>query len=614
MKLTRIAKVAIATAAAAGLAVSTLSPANSATRSTVVLVTSNQLTGLNPSVVNMNLTFNTEVAYMQGFGFNYYDNSPKLVDNKIFGSYKIVSQKPFKVQYTVNKGKVWSDGTPITGVDLLLSHVICSSSYSFTAKLGDPTDNEVAPAFNALCYGGTYDTHHVGLPTLSADKMSVTVEYDAKIPDWQIYGPGPSPVHALVHLAEGKTGLQNAAANSAAKVKFEQAFYSYNTKLMKAAGDVWSNAYTINKVDSSTNPLLLVGNGAFILKTAVPGQAVTLVLNKRHTTNPSGPKTNGVKTVVFRIISDGTAAAQALRNQEVDIYQGQPTADSVRLLSEIPTATVIGGAQAVYEHIDLRVGTANGVSEPYTGPFAGDSQKAKDLRTAFLMAFPRDEIVDKLIKPINKNVVRMDSLLLFPGEPGFDDMVKNNGVAKYIKGTQSQREADALALVRKHSSSDVKINLLWGTPSNARRAAQAQIIKASLARAGFDVNAPGVVAWSSQLDSSDWDAEFFAWVKSAITQDGNADLFCSDCGNNLLGYNNKKVDDAVKKLRGSLLSEKDKLAQYTIIEKEIMADALTLPIYQHPGVTAVNKKLQNVKPNPLSPQLVWNYWEWKYSK
>ncbi|MFZ9922469.1 MAG: ABC transporter substrate-binding protein, partial [Candidatus Nanopelagicaceae bacterium] len=604
----------IATAAAAGLAVSTLSPANAATRSTVVLVTSNQLTGLNPSVTNMNLTFNSEVAYMQGFGFNYYDNSPKLVDNKIFGSYKIVSQKPFKVQYTVNKGKVWSDGTPITGVDLLLSHVVCSSSYSFTAKLGDPTDNEVAPAFNALCYGGVYDQAHVGLPTLSSDKMSVTVEYDSKIPDWQIYGPGPSAVHALVHLAEGKTGLQNAAANLAAKAKFEKAFYDYNTKLMKAAGEVWSKSYNINKVDSSTNPLLLVGNGAYILKTAVPGQAVTLGLNPKHVTNPSGPKTSGVKSVVFRIIGDGTAAAQALRNQEVDIYQGQPTADSVKLLSEIPTAKIIGGAQAVYEHIDLRVGTANGVSEEYTGPFAGDSQKAKDLRTAFLMAYPRDEIVDKLIKPINSSAVRMDSLLLFPGEPGYNDMVKNNGVSKYTKGTQAQREAEALALVRKYSATDVKVNLLWGTPSNARRAASAQIVKAALGRAGFDVNAPGVVAWSSQLDSSAWDAEFFAWVKSAITQEGNADLFYSDGGNNLLGYRNKTVDAAVEKLRKTLLPEKDKLAQYTIIEKQIMSDALTLPIFQHPGVTAVNKKLQNVKPNPLSPQLVWNYWEWKYSK
>jgi len=614
MKLTRIAKVAIATAAAAGLAVSTLTPANSATRSTVVLVTSNQLTGLNPSVTNMNLTFNSEVAYMQSFGFNYYDSSPKLVENKLFGSYKIVSQKPFKVQYTVNKGKVWSDGTPITGVDLLLSHVICSSSYSFAAKLGDPTDNAVRPAFDALCYGGKYDSHHVGLPTLSADKMTVTIEYDAKIPDWDITGPGPSAVHTLVHLAEGKTGLQSAAANLAAKAKFEKAFYDYNTKLMKAAGDIWSKAYNITTVDESTNPLLLVGNGGYIIKSAITGQSVTLVLNKRHVTNPSGPKTSGVKTVVFRVVGDGTAAAQALRNQEVDIYQGQPTADSVKILSEIPTAKIIGGDQAVYEHIDLKAGTANGISEPYTGPFAGDSQKARDLRTAFLMAYPRDEIVDKLIKPINPKAVRMDSVLLLPGEPGYEDLVKNSGVSKYTKGSQSEREAAALALVRKHSATDVKINMLWGQPSNARRASEAQIAKAALARAGFDLNAPGRSGWSSYLDSSEYDAQFFAWVKSAITQEGNTDIFYSDGGNNLVGYKNKTVDKAVELLRGTLLSEKEKLAQYLIVEKELMKDAITLPIFQHPGVTAVNKKLQNVKPNPLSPQLVWNYWEWKYSK
>jgi len=618
MKVKRVAKVALVAAAAAGLVAGSLAPASAAKRSTVVLVTSNQLTGLNPSVVNMNLTFNSEVAYMQGFGFNYYDNSPKLVDNKIFGSYKIVSQKPFRVQYTVNKGKVWSDGTPITGVDLLLSHVVCSSSYSFTAKLGDPTDNEVAPAFNALCYGGTYDTHHVGLPTLSADKMSVTVEYDAKIPDWQLYGPGPSAVHTLVHLAEGKTGLQKAAANVAAKAKFEKAFYDYDTKLMTAAGEIWSKSYNINKVDDSTNPLLLVGNGGYILKSAVPGQSATLVLNPRHKSNPSGPATNGVKTVVFRIIGDGTAAAQALRNQEVDIYQGQPTADSVNLLKAIPTAKVIGGDQAVYEHIDLRVDTAAGISVEYTGPFKGSSEKARDLRTAFLMAYPRDEIVDKLIKPINPNSVRMDSLLLFPGEPGYKEQIAASGVSKYTKGSQADREAAALALVKKHFPSasattpGLTVKLLWGTPSNARRAASAQIVKAALAKAGFNVEAPGLATWSRELSSSAYDASFFAWVKSAILQAGNANIFYSDGGNNLVGYANKKVDAAVETLRGKTLSEKEKLAQYLIVEKELMNDAVSLPIFQHPGVTAVNAKLKNVKPNPLSPQLVWNYWEWKY--
>ncbi|MFM7351173.1 MAG: ABC transporter substrate-binding protein [Actinomycetota bacterium] len=618
MKVKRVAKVTLVAAAAAGLVAGSLAPASAAKRSTVVLVTSNQLTGLNPSVNSMNLTFNSEVAYMQGFGFNYYDNSPKLVDNKVFGSYKIVSQKPFKVQYTVNKNKVWSDGTPITGVDLLLSHVTCSSSYSFTAKLGDPTDNAVKPAFDALCYGGTYDTHHVGLPTLSADKMSVTIEYDAKIPDWQLYGPGPSPVHSLVLMAEGETELKSVAANNAAKAKFEKAFYNYNTKLMTAAGEIWSKSYNINKVDDSTNPLLLVGNGGYILQSAVPGQAVTLVLNPRHKTNPSGPATSGVKTVVFRIIGDGTAAAQALRNQEVDIYQGQPTADSVNLLKAIPTAKVIGGDQAVYEHIDLRVDTSNGESVAYTGPFKGMDQRAIDLRTAFLMAYPRDEIVDKLIKPINPNSVRMDSLLLFPGEPGYQDLIKNSGVSAYTKGSPSDREAAALALVKKYypnasaTTPGLTIKLNWGTPSNARRAASAQLVKAALGRAGFNIDAPGSATWSRNLASSAFDAYFFAWVKSAITQDGNADLFYSDGGNNYLGYKNKKVDEAVDTLRGKLLTDKQKLDLYLAVEKEVMKDAVTLPIFQHPGVTAVNAKLQNVKPNPLSPQLVWNYWEWKY--
>jgi peptide/nickel transport system substrate-binding protein len=614
MKLNRISKVALVATAAAGLVAGALVPANAATRSTVVIVTSNQLTGLNSSVASMNLTFNVDVEYFQGFGFNYYNNAPKLVENKIFGSYRVVSQNPFKIRYTVNPGKVWSDGTPITAVDLLLSHVICSSSYSLGAGLGDPKDAEVKPAFNALCYGGSYDTHHVFLPQLSADKMSLTIEYDAKVPDWETFGPGPSPVHALVHMAEGKKSLQSAAANLAAKAKFEKAFYAYDKKLMTAAGKVWSKDYNITEVNASTNPLLLVGNGAYKLQSAVPGGSVTLVENPRHKTNPSGPKTNGIKTIVYRIIADGTAAAQALRNQEIDIYQGQPTADSVNLLKSIPTAKVIGGNDAVYEHVDLRVGNAKTETAEYTGPFAGNSQKAKDLRTAFLMAYPRDEIVDKLVKPINATSVRMDSLMLFPGEPGYADNVKNSGVSKYTQGTQSSREAAALALVRKHSATDVKVKMLWGGPTNTRRANSAQIAIAALGRAGFEVTAPGSATWPNQLASNEFDASFFAWVKSALTQKGNSSIYNTLSGNNRIGYSNAKVDAAEKKLGAGLLTEKEKLAQYLIIDKELVNDAVTLPIFQHPGVTGVNAKLLNVKPNPLSPQLVWNYWEWKYSK
>jgi peptide/nickel transport system substrate-binding protein len=47
-------------------------------------------------------------------------------------------------------------------------------------------------------------------------------------------------------------------------------------------------------------------------------------------------------------------------------------------------------------------------------------------------------------------------------------------------------------------------------------------------------------------------------------------------------------------------------------EKLLADDAVSLPIFQHPAVTAYNSALKNVKPAPLTPNIVWNYWEWKY--
>ena len=154
MKLNRIARAVLAAAAAAGLVVGVINPAHSAAKTTVSIVQSNALTGLNPSVSEMNLTFNTDVAYLSGIGFTYYNNKAQLVDNKAFGTYSIVSKKPFKVKYTVNPGRVWSDGTAINGIDLLLTHIVSTGSYSEIAGLGDPANSKVTPAFNSLGYGG----------------------------------------------------------------------------------------------------------------------------------------------------------------------------------------------------------------------------------------------------------------------------------------------------------------------------------------------------------------------------------------------------------------------------------------------------------------------------
>jgi peptide/nickel transport system substrate-binding protein len=615
MKLNRLAKVAIATAATAGLAVGLLSPANAAPKTTVQIVQSNALTGLNPSVRNMNLTFNTDVSYLANVGFTYYNNKATLVDNTAFGTYKIVSQKPFKVQYTVNKGRVWSDGTPINGIDLLLSHVTSAGTYAQIAGLGDPNDPDLARTFDSLGYGGLYEQNVVGLPVLSADKMSITVEYSSQVPDWRLLSPGVFPVHALMLMTEGKTKLGTVAENNAARERFYKAFDTYNTATLKKMGAIWSKNYNVNQVNASTNPLLLVGNGPFMVRSAVANGAVTMVRNPKYN---SGPKVKSLQRVVFKVIGDGTAAAQALKNGEVDIYAGQPTADAVAQLKAMaPAVKVIGGDQAVYEHLDLRVGPAYGTTEPYNGPFAGDSQKAKDLRTAFLLAYPREEIMTKVIQPINATSQLMNSLMVFNSEPSYKNIIAKSGVSKFTAGTQASRTAQALALVKKHfpsaaaGSGSVKIKLLYGQPSNARRVAQAALAKAEWAKAGFDVDVTPTSGWSAFLEDPKYDAAFFAWVKSAAFQSGNVGTYETKA--NYQGYSNPVIDKIYKELGATPFTAAQIADRFTKVDAELIKDAVTLPVFQHPSANGVNAKLQGVAPSPFSPNLVWNLWDWSFT-
>lgn len=376
MKATRlvraVAGVAISGLTVAGLSLAAVAPAGAAARSTVILQSSGEMTSLNSSTNDGNTTYNAVVGYLTGAGFTYYDNSPKLVRNTTFGKMAVTKNTPtdFRITYTVNKGRVWSDGTPINGIDLMLSHVISSSKYSTEAGLGDPS--KVTPAFDSVGYGGAYGEHVVGLPTLSADKMSVTIRFDKPLPDWELLAPGPSPVHALQLMADGKKTLQSVSANNAAKEKFYKAFTSKNTASLKKMGNIWTNSYNIKTIDSSTNPLLLISNGGFIVKSAVADSSMTLVRNTKYNSGPAMATTNPIKTILIKTITNDTAAVQALRNGDIDIYYNtNPTTSGKALLDAIRSVNVVNSLSGSYSHLGLRIGPANGETKPYTGDDEG---------------------------------------------------------------------------------------------------------------------------------------------------------------------------------------------------------------------------------------------------
>ena len=613
MKVTRV-KIAVAAVAALALGTTMLSPAQSATRSTVILHETNPITGLNCGMSATNSTTCAAVSYLQGAGFYYYNNKKEVVPNTVFGSYKIVknTKTDFRVQYTVNPGRVWSDGVPITGVDLLLSHVLSSSAYSIAAGLGDPKSKTAKPAFESLGYGGTYDDNVVGEPELSADQMKVTIRYKMPIANWDLQGPGPSPVHTMIQINDGDTKLGTVAEGNAAKAKFLAAFNAKDSTVLKALGKIWTNSYTITTVNSSTNPLLLVSNGGYIIDNAVAKTSVTLKKNAKYN---SGPALQGdIDTVVFKFIGDGTAAAQALANGELDVYAGQATADGVAKLKAIKGVNVVGKEEVAYEHWDLHYDTVPG-EDPYTGLFSvKDGAKSLALRRAFLLGIPRGEIMSKLIAPINGVTKPIQSTWLAPGSAAYDKLVASNGSSYYSQGTQEERNKRALGLVQKYYpdvlKNPLKVNVLV-PGNNPRRAAEFALAKANLAKIGFDLVGDVRTDWPSQLGVSKYDVYFFAWVASAVTQKQSSENFITNGGNNILGYSNTTVDSIIGTLDVPM-STNALVNKYIQIERLTNADAVTIGVFIHPGILAVNENLKGIKPSPLSPQMVWNYWEWKY--
>jgi peptide/nickel transport system substrate-binding protein len=587
----------------------------------VTLLSTGDITTLNSGVSGAYTAYNNVPTSLTSMGFAYYDSDAKLVMNTKFGSMKIVKQqaKDFEIQYTVAKGQVWSDGTPIDAVDLLLSHVITANKYSASAGLGDPSSADATPAFNSEFYSQSYASHVVGLPTLSADHMSLTVKFDKPLPDWQLLAPGASPVHALELLADGKKTLGAAAANLKAKAQFLSDFTKKNTTRLKKMGAVWSKGYAVTKVDSTTNPLLLISNGGFIVSKFNAGQSMTLVRNPKYTSGPAMKTTNPIKTVVIKIIKDNTAAVQALRNGDIDVYYNTlPSSADKSSLSAMTNVTTLTKTGGNYSHLHLRTDSALGETDSYTGPFAGNGQKAKDLRHAFLLAVPRGQLVDTIVKPVKSDATTLDTEFAFQGTPEYSTITKGSGVSEFSAGTQASRTAKALALVQKYyptaSKDDAAVTIHFAHADTPTRNALEKLIAAEVKNAGFEiVDHPFADLFGEKGNkSAKYDVTMYGFGLDSLSQSNGTGIYKSDSKTNVWGWNNSALDAILNSLQGDALTPSQVTAKRLAADKIVISNYLGLPLYANPTITAFNKAVKNIKPAPVGNNITWNFFEWSY--
>jgi peptide/nickel transport system substrate-binding protein len=544
-----------------------------------------------------NATANNNINYLTLDGFNYYNNTPELVKNTSFGSYEVVEEDPLTVKYTIADDVVWSDGTPIDAADLMLNWAALSRSLDTPdfdpSEFTDPDTGEFTDAFPddvVFFDSGASPDSRFGLvhdtPEVSDDGKSITLVYSAPYVDWELAFASPLPAHVV---AKNALGIED---NEEAKQAVLDAIQNEDTEALAALSSFWNGGFNFTELPD--DPELYLASGPYMITDFVADQYITVKANPEY----KGENAANIEEITVRFIPDPLAAVQALQNGEVDIISPQATADIKTALDGLDNITVDTGVEGTYEHLDLQFDQAKNPENIFKDP---------KVREAFLKTVPRQEILDKLIKPIIGDDATLRSSQIFvPGAEGYDESVANNG-------SEAFAEVDiegATALLAESGITNKDVCILYAS-NNPRRVNEFALIQASAALAGFNVTDCGSEQWGGLLGTPGaYDAVFFGWQSTSLAATDWTAQFQTGGINNLSFYSNPEIDEISAEISSEFdLQKQIELKQQA--DKILWDDFFGVTIFQFPGVTAFSDRVTNIDPSILAPTIFWNAWDWE---
>ncbi|PXA80606.1 MULTISPECIES: ABC transporter substrate-binding protein [Auritidibacter] len=522
----------------------------------------NSYNGQTPSNYNV---YNSTIVDRLFSGFSYVGTDLEIYQNEEFGSYEVINEDPFTVEYTINDEVQWSDGTPVTVADYVLD-------WAHQRYLGEGQFDGLSPNL------GTYVPD--GPQAESYDSKTFTVEYpDGPYADWELMIGAAHPSHVVAE----ETGIS--------QEELVTAILEGDEDLIEDIAETWN---TIWDTDPGTLPdaELIPSSGPYILSDWQDGEYVTLEANEDYWGTPPG-----VSTLIFQFV-DNAAHVQALQNG--DLHAIVPT-ETVDTRNELENLVEQGehamhiGDKATWEHLDIQYGEGS--------PFA----ETPELAEAFALCVPRDQILENLIHPVNPDAELLNAREVLNFQPDYDEIV-----AETYDGRYDTADVEAAAeIIQEHDAEGTEI--LIGHNAQERRHDTVELIQASCNEAGFEIVDGGDV--DIDIAAGEWDVALFAWSGSGQIASG-LNIYGWDRENdeprpqNWNNYNNDVVSDAFEAIATS--DDEDEIQEQIItLEQGLWEDLHGIPLYVHPGITAWDSSIANVRPTPAQSQLVWNIEQWQ---
>lgn len=513
-------------------------------------------------------------------GFGYFDASGEWVNGTDLGSYEMVSEDPLTVEYTINEEAVYQGGTTITCEDYYMDWVTQNPQWILDGQ--EEANGEAGPLFDHVSGSDTYAIPVADGPDCEAGDRSFTIEYSEPNPDWELVVSSALPSHVMAE----KLGMS--------KEELFEALKNEDFEVAQKLAEEWNNWYSPNPGElppieetPSFGPFTYLEGGW------EAGQYITLVPNPDW-----WGEAPGVEELVFRMIAP-EGQLQALDNQDVNVIEPQGTQDALDTLEGMSGITILTGPTMIWEHVDYNWAE---------GSVFSDANGGFELREAFAYCVPREEIVEKLVRPLDEDTEVLNLREYFPSDPNYDAVLEQAYDGRYDEVDIEK----AKELVEASGVENPTVRLGYSAP-NQRRADTVALIQSSCAEAGItveDIGSADFFAPGGALDTGNYDAALFAWSGSGQVVSG-ANIYTTTGQQNYHAWSNETVDEQWKRVQTSL-DEEVWLEAKAEIETVLWDELFGLPLYVHPGIVAHTEGLQNVERNLTQSGVVWNAEEWTW--
>lgn len=516
------------------------SPEVEQTEETVTVSTDNPFTAYNNAAADANNSYNSFALTMVLSGaYKLNGNNKVLLNKDVMESVEITSEDPQVVTWKIKDGITWSDGEAWDCDDFHLA---------WLAQTGKVKGEDGADIFTAAGTTGYELISKLECPS----ETEVVTTFDAPYPDYKgLFGIGLDILPA--HVLEQNAGVEDVTALTPE---------SDIAELQKVA-DFWKaewNGFTADLMPSSAQ---------YKITAFEQNNSVTLERNESWGGPPGGPA-----KIVLRGISDQVAQAQALENDEVQVNSmAQPDANAAERLRALSSQGVTFGASPglAFEHFDLNV----------ENKWLAD----KAVRQAFFQCVNREDLVEKLIRPVQEDAEPLGSLTFFSSEEGYEDRyAQYTGDAEAAKKTLEDAGYtfgdDGIA-----TKDGEKVSFRISHTDIPRRKQTVELVQAHCAPAGIEIvddTDPNFL--DSRVSQGDYDVALFAW-SAAPFKSSQKSIYISTGGQNWSNWSNPEVDAAFEEAT-TTLDEAASTAAYQKADQVMADEAWSLPLFQMPNMWA----------------------------